>query len=221
MHKRQGRFQERDDAEAAGRAGGPGGHGRKPRHEHRKQGLLGRRVQPDRREDPGVHSGPRGRQAVRRRLQRQGTLRLPGAASQDHPHGQGRRAGRRHDRPDPATPGERRPPHRRRQLVLHRHRAPRRRPGQGRSALHRHRRQRRRRGRAERPLHHARRPAGSLQTHRGRPAENLGPGRRPLLHLHRASRRGPLRQDGPQRHRVRRHAVHRRDLRRPAVGAAA
>ena len=38
-------------------------------------------------------------------------------------------------------------------------------------------------------------------------------GRHPVLHLHRPGRRRPLRQDGAQRHRVRRHAAHRRGLR--------
>ncbi len=59
----------------------------------------------------------------------------------------------------------------------------------------------------------------------GGPAESyaaLGPilesiaaqvGRRAVLHARRPRRRRPLRQDGPQRHRVRRHAAHRRGLR--------
>ena len=38
-------------------------------------------------------------------------------------------------------------------------------------------------------------------------------GRQPVLHAHRQRRRRPLRQDGAQRHRVRRHAAHRRGLR--------
>ena len=42
--------------------------------------------------------------------------------------------------------------------------------------------------------------------------------RRALLHPHRRRRRGPLREDGPQRHRVRRHAAHRRGLRPAAQG---
>ena len=40
--------------------------------------------------------------------------------------------------------------------------------------------------------------------------------RRPVRHARRARRRRPLRQDGAQRHRVRRHAAHRRGLRRAA-----
>ena len=44
--------------------------------------------------------------------------------------------------------------------------------------------------------------------------EDRGQGRRrPVRDLHRAGRRRPLRQDGPQRHRVRRHAADRRGLR--------
>ena len=38
----------------------------------------------------------------------------------------------------------------------------------------------------------------------------------PVLHPHRPRRRRPLREDGPQRHRVRRHAAHRRGV-RPAA----
>ena len=40
--------------------------------------------------------------------------------------------------------------------------------------------------------------------------------RRAVLRLHRPRRRRPLREDGPQRHRVRRHAADRRGLRPPA-----
>ena len=70
------------------------------------------------------------------------------------------------------------------------------------------------------PSHHAGRADGGLR--RARPAArgHLGQGRRrALLHPHRRRRRGPLREDGPQRHRVRRHAAHRRGL-RPAAQAA-
>ena len=38
-----------------------------------------------------------------------------------------------------------------------------------------------------------------------------------VRHLRRSRRRRPLREDGAQRHRVRRHAAHRRELRRPAA----
>ena len=44
-------------------------------------------------------------------------------------------------------------------------------------------------------------------------------GRRAVLPLHGAGRRGPLRQDGAQRHRVRRHAAHLRGLRHSHQGA--
>ena len=83
-------------------------------------------------------------------------------------------------------------------------------------ALHRHRRLRRRRRRAEGPQHDARRQRSGLAAgqadlpgHRrqGRPEQ-----RHPLLRMGRPARRGPLRQNGPQRHRVRRHAVDLRGL---------
>ena len=51
------------------------------------------------------------------------------------------------------------------------------------------------------------------QAARGRCARQAGRGRRALHRLHRPQRRGPLRQDGAQRHRVRRHADDLRGLR--------
>ena len=106
--------------------------------------------------------------------------------------------------------------HRRRQFLLHRHRAPhhvRRKQG---PALRRHRRFRRRRGRTEGPQHDARRQPGRLA---GREADLPGDRRQsrpeerhPLLRVGRPARRRPLREDGPQRHRVRRHAADLRSL---------
>ena len=83
-----------------------------------------------------------------------------------------------------------------------------------RHSLHRHRRLRRRRRRALRPFHHARRQSrrmaaceGDLPGHR-----RQGRRRNALLRLGRRRRRRPLRQDGAQRHRVRRHAADLRGL---------
>ncbi len=67
------------------------------------------------------------------------------------------------------------------------------------------------------PEHHARRRARGLRRGRGHADLDRRPGRRhALLRLHRVGRRGPLREDGPQRHRVRRHPADRRGL-RPAA----
>ena len=83
-------------------------------------------------------------------------------------------------------------------------------------ALHRHRRLRRRRRRAQRPQHDARRQRRGLAAReadlpgdrrQGRPEE-----RHSLLRMGRPARRRPLREDGPQRHRVRRHAADLRSL---------
>ena len=87
--------------------------------------------------------------------------------------------------------------------------------------LHRHRRFRRRRRAPQGPEHHARRQRrglaarqADLSSHRrqGRPEQ-----RHPLLRMGRPARRRALREDGPQRHRVRRHAAHLRSL-SPAEG---
>ena len=75
-------------------------------------------------------------------------------------------------------------------------------------------------GALERPEHDARRRARSLGPHRADADQDGGPGRwHALLHLYRPGRRRPLRQDGAQRHRIRRHAAHRRSL-RPAARAS-
>ena len=67
------------------------------------------------------------------------------------------------------------------------------------------------------PVDHARRPARGLRRGRGDLHHDRRAGRRQaVLRLHRRRRRGPLREDGPQRHRVRRHAADRRGL-RPAA----
>ena len=87
-----------------------------------------------------------------------------------------------------------------------------------RAALHGHRRLRRRGGRAARAEHHARRRRArptprSSEMFTAIAAQVDGT---PCCALRRPGRRRPLREDGPQRHRVRRHAADRRGL-RPAA----
>ena len=79
-----------------------------------------------------------------------------------------------------------------------------------------------RRGRRARgSVDHAGRLQGVVCVPRADPRVDRRPGRRrAVLRLDGPGRRRPLRQDGPQRHRVRRHAVHRRGLRRPLGGRA-
>ena len=81
-------------------------------------------------------------------------------------------------------------------------------------SLHRHRRLRRRRRRALRPVDHARRQSRGVAAREGDLPVHRRQGRRrhALLRLGGRRRRRPLRQDGPQRHRVRRHAAHLRGL---------
>ena len=81
-------------------------------------------------------------------------------------------------------------------------------------ALHRHRRVRRRRRRAPWPVHHARRFARRVAAREGHFPEHRRQGRRrhAVLRLGGRKWRGPLRQDGPQRHRIRRHAADLRSL---------
>ena len=81
-------------------------------------------------------------------------------------------------------------------------------------ALRRHRRERRRGRRAARAEHHARRFARRVAACEGYFPRRFRQGRRQrsLLRLGRRRRRGPLCEDGPQRHRIRRHAVDLRGL---------
>ena len=88
-----------------------------------------------------------------------------------------------------------------------------------RAALRRRRRLRRRGGRAQRAVDHARRVAGVLRIARSAAGVHLGQGRRDaVLHLRRSRRRRALREDGAQRHRVRRHAADRRGVRPDPAG---
>ena len=84
----------------------------------------------------------------------------------------------------------------------------------GRHQLPRRRHLRRRGGRAQRAQHHAGRRSRRVRAGRGHPHVDLGArGRRAVLPLDRSRRRRSLREDGPQRHRVRRHPADRRVLR--------
>ena len=125
--------------------------------------------------------------------------------------------GRRRDRGARAAARRGRHDRRRRQLALQGHPAPRQGDERARPALPRRRRLRRRGGRAEGAEHHARRLARVLRRRRAHLHRDRRPGRRhAVLHLRRRRRRGPLREDGPQRHRVRGHPADRRGL-RPAA----
>ena len=108
-----------------------------------------------------------------------------------------------------AAPGKGRHHHRRRQFALSGHQPPHQGTGRKRDSLHRHRRFRRRGRRPLRALHHAWRESGSLAARQGDlPIDRRQGGRRhALLRLGGRKWRGPLRQDGPQRHRVWRHAA--------------
>ena len=133
----------------------------------------------------------------------------------DHHHGQGGRPHRRGDRragPAASRPGD---------IVVDGgnahfagHPPPRGGPAPSRACTSSVRRLRRRGGRAARARHHAGRLTRVVRRPRADAGEDLRQGRRrALLRLHGPRRRRPLRQDGAQRHRVRRHAAHRRGLR--------
>ena len=103
---------------------------------------------------------------------------------------------------------------RRRQRPLHRHDPPREGRARDRHQLRRRRHLRRRGGRAARPLDHARRLGRVVGHARTDPEVDRRDRRgRALRDARRPRRRRPLREDGPQRHRVRRHAAHRRGVR--------
>ncbi len=151
--------------------------------------------------------------------QHPGTLRGPETSAARHAAGQGRQGRRRVHRQGHPPPRARRHHHRRREQQLQRHHPPdevRREEG---PALHRHGRLRRRGGRPTRAVHHARRlprRLGTRQAHlpgrQRQEPESPDRRRRALLRVGRQERRRALRQDGPQRHRVRRHAADLRGL---------
>ena len=143
-----------------------------------------------------------------------GTGRQPREAAQGVLHGQGGRGGRRDDRG--AAEGARagRHHHRRRQQSLPGHDSPhavRRVEG---PAVRRHRGFRRRGGGAQGPVDDAGRLACRVAVREADLPGHLreGRGRLAVLRLGRRERRGALREDGAQRHRVRRHAAHLREL---------
>ncbi len=163
-----------------------------------------------------VHRGPRQGQEVRRLPLAEGSRRSDQEAAEGDDARQGRRGrGRGHRRGRPA-PRKGRHPHRRRQHALPGHHPAHEGTGREGHSLHRHRRLRRRGRRAQGAEHHARRRpdrvAGGEADLPGHRREGEGTGRqgRAVLRLGRPRGRGPLRQDGPQRHRVRRHAAHLR-----------
>ena len=152
--------------------------------------------------------------AGRGRALGRGDVQAAEAASPRDDHGEGRRGGRPDDRACAAVPGEGRHRHRRRQLAVHGLEPPHQGPcGEGHS-VHRHRRLRRRRRRALRPIHHARRQHGSMAAREADLPGHRREGRRrhSVLRLGGRGRRRPLREDGAQRHRVRRHAADRRGV---------
>ena len=138
----------------------------------------------------------------------------PVASAQGHDHGQGRRAGGRGHRATAPAARTRRHHHRRRQHPLHRHRTPRRaarRRWACASSAPASPAARKARARARPSCPAGRRPTWEvlqpdLREHRRQR------GRRALRHPHRPRRRRPLREDDPQRHRIRRHAAHLRGL---------
>ena len=122
----------------------------------------------------------------------------------------------------PPAPRQGRSHHRRRQRQLPRHPPPGGGGGEVGRALPRHRRLRRRGRRPPRSIDHGRRPEGGLGPRRADPRGHRGEIRRHALrHLDGNRRRRPLRQDRPQRHRIRRHADDRRGLRADARRARA
>ena len=124
-------------------------------------------------------------------------------------------AGRRLHRAAHPPPGAGRHHHRRRQHPLPRHHPPDQVPRRQGAALHRHRRLRRRRGRPQRPVAScpaATRRPGRSSSRSSRPSPPRPPTATPCCDWVGERRRRPLRQDGPQRHRVRRHAAHLRGL---------
>jgi hypothetical protein len=166
---------------------------------------------------PARHRTPRGARRARRRIARadgRGLAATPHDLADGARGGRGRRAGRTH----PAARG-RRHRGRRRQLQLPGRPAARRHPGRAGHPPRRRGHQRRRGGPGARLLPDDRRRHGGgaasrARVHRAgarRRHRRADPGppprqrhRRPGLAALRPARRGPLRQDDPQRHRVRR-----------------
>ena len=186
-----------------------------------RQRVPGRRLQPHRRTRRTSSGRARPGEPRSRPTCSTGVRRRARTAAAGHADGQGRRAGRRRDRRAAALPRAGRHRHRRRQLATSPTPSAARVswPSQG-HQLRRDGRLRRRGGRAQGPELMPGGPPEAyasiepmLVAHR---RQDRG---RALRDLHRSRRRRPLRQDGPQRHRVRRHAAHRRGLRLMQPGA--
>ena len=120
------------------------------------------------------------------------------APALDHHHGQGRQAGRRHDRAIAAASGTGRRHHRVRQFAVHRYPAPLRLSDAQGHRLSRRRRFGRRRRRAPWPLDHGRRLQGAVAQCRGGADRHRRQVQwRKLLRLSGRRRRRPFRQDHP------------------------
>ena len=195
-------------------------HGPQPGPQPRPARAHRRPAQPH----PGPHRLPR--RAARRRGHLRaghvdaGVRRVTDPAPRGDRDGAGRRADRRGDRGTRPAARRGRHHHRLRQRALRRHPPPRARAAREGHPLRRVRRLGWRGGRPARPVDHARRFGAVLREARADLRVDRGPGRRhTLLRPRRPGRRGALRQDGAQRHRVRRHAADRRGL-RPAARRA-
>ena len=196
-----------------------GHHGPQPRAEHRVARCAGRGL------EPGTGMGRRlparpPRPRVRRHEDVRGACVGARAAAPDPDDDSRREAGRSDDREAPAGARSRRRPDRRRELLVRGHAPPRGSAAPGRHPLRRLRRLGRRGRRAIRPVDHAGRIGRRVGTDQGRARGDRRADRGgSVRHARRPRRRRALRQDGPQRHRVRRHAAHRRGLGRAAPRA--
>ena len=186
-----------------------------------RHGYTRRAAQPQRRAhpQPGRRSRRRGR--VRAERVDGGVRRVAAAAARGHHHGEGGRRDRRGDRRAGAAARPGRHHHRLRQRAFHRHRcgARRRWPSRGctssapASPAARRARSTARASCPAAPTRRTQKLGPIFETHRraGR--------RHPVRHARRSGRRRSLRQDGAQRHRVRRHAADRRGVRPAALRA--
>ena len=201
-------------SDGADRRHRPGRDGPQPGPQLRPPRLHRGPAQPNRLPCHGHGHAVRSRGHLRPGPDRRGVRRIARAPETPAHHGQRGPRHRRGDRRVRPAARARRHDHRRRQRALQGHPPPRGRAPPDKPPLRRHGRLRRRGGRAERPLDHARRLGGVLPVPRPDARDDQrARGRDPVLHAHRPGRRRPLRQDGAQRHRVRRHAAHRRGLR--------
>ena len=201
---------------------GLGVMGAEPRAEHRRATGSGRRLQPHDREIDAFLAAPAkgARWSARRSARRSSSRRS--AAAPDHAHGQGRPPVDADDRTLARRCSSRATSSSTAATRSHRHRAPRtraRRHGHRASSAWASRAARRARATAPRSCPAAARGLARRRADpRGSPRRSDGDA---LLRTGSARRRRPLRQDGPQRHRVRRHAADRRGLRPAAATGSA